>query len=78
MADNSSKSREEAEIAFAGTQTHFFARGQATEELDAMVAERESKTARLREARLAKDRRDLIAATAAKLQKRAGKVSSKG
>ncbi|MBO9097570.1 MULTISPECIES: hypothetical protein [Rhizobium] len=74
MANETSKSREEAEIAFAGTQTHFYARGQAAEELDAMVADRESKTARLREARLAKDRRDMIAATAARLQKRSAKA----
>ena len=74
MTNEVSKPRERAEIAFARTQTQFLARGQAVEELDAAVADREAKTARLREARLAKDRRDLMAATAAKLLKRAAKA----
>jgi hypothetical protein len=73
MANEFSKSREVAEVAFAGVQTQFYGRGGATEELDAAVAAREEKTARLREARLAKDRRDMIAATAAKFAKRAAK-----
>jgi hypothetical protein len=74
MATETPKPRELTEIAFGRPQSEFFARGRAAEELDAAVADREAKTARLREARLAKDRRDLMAATAAKLAKRAAKA----
>ena len=74
MTNELSKPRERAELAFARTQSQFVARGRAAEELDAAVADREAKTARLREARLAKDRRDMMAATAAKLLKRAAKA----
>jgi len=74
MANETSKLREDAEINFAGMQSQFYGRGGAAEEVDAVVAAREAKTARLREARMAKDRRDLIAATAAKFAKRAAKA----
>jgi hypothetical protein len=74
MTNEASKRREPAEMTFAGMQSQFYGRGGAAEEMDAVVAAREEKTARLREARLAKDRRDLIAATAAKLAKRASKA----
>ena len=74
MANDTSKPGERADITFAGMQSQFYGRGGAAEEVDALVAAREEKTARLREARLAKDRRDLIAATAAKLAKRARKA----
>lgn len=73
MADQSTNPKELAEAMFVGTQTQFYGRGNAAEELNAAVAAREEKTARLREARLAKDRRDMIAATAAKIAKRAAK-----
>jgi hypothetical protein len=71
MANEASKSREQTEVVFAGVQSQFYGRGGAAEEMDAVVAAREEKTARLREARLAKDRRDMMAAAAAKLSKRA-------
>jgi hypothetical protein len=72
MSQTYSKSRERAEIAFADTQSQFFARNRASEELDAIVQAREDKTARLREARLAKELADGTAATTASA-KRAGK-----
>ncbi|MET0747035.1 MAG: hypothetical protein ABWY49_02480 [Rhizobium sp.] len=74
MAEQSRKSDLESEVSFVGAQSQFYGRGGATEEMNAVVAAREEKTARLREARLAKDRRDMIMATAAKLAKRAGKA----
>ena len=50
-----SKSRQRAEIAFDRIQSQFFARGQATEELQTEEQARQAKTQRLREARLARD-----------------------
>lgn len=73
MTNELSKPRDVAEKAFTRSQGLFYGRGDAMEEMHAATAEREAKTARLREARLAKDRRDLIAATAAKLANRAAK-----
>jgi hypothetical protein len=55
MTENFSKSRQQAEAAFGRTQSDFFARGRAVEELDSIVEAREAKTSRLREARLAKE-----------------------
>ncbi len=66
MSEHYSKSRQQAEIAFGKTQSQFFARGQAREELDAIAAARNEKTARLREARLAKEAADR--ATPAKVE----------
>jgi hypothetical protein len=74
MANQTENARELAEALFVGTQSQFYGRGNAAEEQNAVIAAREEKTARLREARLAKDRRDMIAATAAKLAKRPAKV----
>lgn len=54
MTDNS-KSREQAEIAFSKTQTEYLARSRMTSEIDEVVADREAKTARLRELRLEKE-----------------------
>jgi hypothetical protein len=71
MTQTLSKSRERAETAFARTQTQFFARGEAVAEMDAIVSARESKTARLREARLAKEEHDRATATATMIAKRA-------
>ena len=51
MAEQYSKSRQQAEIAFGKAQSQFFARGQAFEELDSITAARNEKTQRLREAR---------------------------
>lgn len=71
MTDTHSKSRQKAEAAFAATQTQFFARGHAVEELDSLTRQREEKTFRLREARLAKELADRASATAALVKKRA-------
>lgn len=54
MSETHSKSRQLAEIAFANAQSQFLARSNAPNELDAEVLARDAKTARLREARLAK------------------------
>jgi hypothetical protein len=69
MTQTPSKSRERAEIAFARTQTEFFSRGAAVAEMDSIVAAREAKTQRLREARLAKEVEDQAAAQSAMLAK---------
>lgn len=71
MTETYSKSRQQAEIAFGNTQSQFFARNSAVEELDSIVRSREEKTLRLREARLAKESQDRAAATANLLKKRA-------
>jgi hypothetical protein len=73
MANQPKQSRDLADALFVATQSQFYGRGEAAAELNAAIAAREEKTARLREARLTKDRRDLIAATAAKLAKRSAK-----
>jgi hypothetical protein len=73
MTETHSKRRQQAEIAFGHTQTQFFARSNAVEELDSIVQAREAKTVRLREARLAKELQDRTAATDALISKRAKK-----
>jgi hypothetical protein len=73
MSEHYSKSRQQAEIAFGKTQSQFFARGQAFEELDSITAARNEKTARLREARLAKEAEDSLALATKSAQKRAGR-----
>lgn len=73
MAEQYSKSRQQAEIAFGKAQSQFFARGQAFEELDAIAAARNEKTLRLREARLAKEAQDSLAPPAKPAPKRAGR-----
>ncbi|MBB4953399.1 hypothetical protein H4S14_001333 [Agrobacterium vitis] len=62
MIQTYSKSRQQAEIAFGKTQSQFVARASATEALDTLALARETKTARLREARLAKELQDSAAA----------------
>ncbi len=71
MTENHTKSRHTAEIAFAKTQSQFLARGRAIDEQDALTAARDEKTARLREARLNRERETRERATAALLAKRA-------
>ncbi|MDR6759713.1 hypothetical protein J2Y48_005031 [Mycoplana sp. BE70] len=66
-----SKSRQQAEVAFANAQSQFFGRSSAAEELDSLAQAREEKTLRLREARLAKESKDHEAAAASLLAKRA-------
>jgi len=73
MTENHSKSRQQAEIAFDETQTQFFARNHAVEELDAVVQARDAKTQRLREARLAKEADDIATASAGLIASRARK-----
>jgi hypothetical protein len=55
LTENSSKTREQAELAFSKTQTEFLARSRTISEIDAVAAERDAKTARLRELRLEKE-----------------------
>ena len=62
MTQSRSSSRQQAEIAFGKTQTEFFARGKAIEALDTIAQARDEKTARLREARKAKELADRMSA----------------
>jgi hypothetical protein len=55
MTESSSKARAQAEIAFSKTQTEFLSRSRTTAEIDEVAAERDAKTARLRELRLEKE-----------------------
>jgi hypothetical protein len=73
MSEQYSKPRQQAEIAFGKTQSQFFARGRAFEELDSIAVARNEKTTRLREARLAKEQQDSIALAAKPATKRAGR-----
>jgi hypothetical protein len=70
MTETLSKSRLQAEKAFAKVQSKFLARNQMTEELDLIVRAREEKTLRLRTARLAKELSDRQSATAALILRR--------
>ncbi|CAH0339136.1 hypothetical protein [Rhizobium sp. CECT 9324] len=74
MTENFSKPRQQAEIAFGKTQSQFFARERAFEELDTIVSAREEKTLRLREARLAKELQDSNKPAASPVTKRARKA----
>lgn len=70
MTENYSKSRQRAETAFGNLQTEFFAKNNAAEELESATQARDAKTARLREARLAKEQADRMSATSALIAKR--------
>ena len=74
MTQTHSRSRQQAEIAFAKAQSPFFARDRAVEELDSIIQAREEKTLRLRKARLAKELGDRARVTAALLSKRTVKA----
>ncbi|WP_159946053.1 hypothetical protein [Rhizobium sp. 18065] len=74
MTENFSKPRQQAEIAFGKTQSQFFARERAFEELDTIVSAREEKTLRLREARLAKELQDSNKPAPSPVTKRARKA----
>jgi hypothetical protein len=65
MTQTHSRSRQQAEIAFSQTQTRFFAKDRAVDELDSIVLAREAKTLRLREARLANELEARTRATSA-------------
>jgi hypothetical protein len=71
MSEKHSKPRQQAEAAFGKEQSQFLARGRAYEELDAISAARDEKTLRLREARLARELRESLAAAAKSPAKRA-------
>lgn len=71
MTQTHSRSRQQAEIAFGKAQTEFYARGQAMEVLDTIAHARDEKTARLREARKAKELAARLSATSALIGKRA-------
>ncbi|MBB1493351.1 MULTISPECIES: hypothetical protein [unclassified Paracoccus (in: a-proteobacteria)] len=58
MTPTHSRPRQQAEIAFAKTQSHFRARERAVDELDAVAEARREKTLRLRTARLAREFED--------------------
>lgn len=73
MTENHSKPRQQAEIAFGKTQSQFFARERAFEELDSIVVARDEKTLRLREARLARERQDSSKPATGPVSKRAVK-----
>ena len=66
MAENTSRTREQAELAFSKTQTEFMARSRTVSEIDEAVADREAKTARLRELRLEKEANTVPKAAKAK------------
>lgn len=55
MTENSSKARAQAEIAFSKTQTEYLSRSRTISEIDEVAANRDAKTARLRELRLEKE-----------------------
>jgi len=55
VTQNSTKTREQAEVAFGKTQTQFLNRNRTISEIDDVAAEREAKTARLRELRLERE-----------------------
>ncbi|KQV82116.1 hypothetical protein [Rhizobium sp. Root1220] len=55
MTQTYSKSRQQAEAAFGNIQSQLFARNQAGEEVSFVEDAQRTKTARLREARLARD-----------------------
>ncbi|MBX9458381.1 MAG: hypothetical protein KL863_21415 [Rhizobium sp.] len=74
MTQTHSKSRQRAEIAFGNVQTQFFGRGHAVEERDLVEQAREAKTARLREARLAKELHDRSSAVATLVARRTSKA----
>lgn len=73
MTQTHSKSRQQAEIAFGATQSNFFAKSHAVEELISIAQAREDKTLRLREARLAKELQDSLLPAAKPAPKRAKK-----
>jgi hypothetical protein len=62
LAENSKRSRDQAESAFSKTQTQFLALNRIISEHDAASQAREAKTARLKEMRLQKEAEDVAAA----------------
>ena len=73
LAENSKKSRDQAEISFSKTQTQSMSRNRIMSEQDAVSQAREAKTARLRELRMEKEAEELVAAETAQAVKRTAK-----
>lgn len=73
LAENSKKSRDQAEISFSKTQTQSMSRNRIMSEQDAVSQARDAKTARLRELRMEKEAEELVAAEAAQAVKRTAK-----
>jgi hypothetical protein len=73
MTQTGSKSTQQAELAFGNTQTEFFARNNAVEEMDSLIQAREKKTLRLREARLTKEAEAIATASRGLIAMRARK-----
>lgn len=71
MTETHSIYSERAEIAFSNTQSQFFAKNIAVQELEAEAGRRDAKTLRLREARRTKDLADRTSAISALVAKRA-------
>lgn len=74
MTETHSRSRQQAEIAFGATQSQFFAKGHAVEEMNSIIEAREDKTLRLREARLAKELQDSLMPAAKPISRRIKKA----
>lgn len=66
-----SKSRQQAESAFTKAQSQFLARSRVIEEIDTTAKARADKTARLIDARMAKEANDFARAAASLISKRA-------
>ncbi|MBV0893559.1 hypothetical protein KTN05_17400 [Paracoccus sp. Z118] len=74
MTQASSRTRAQAEIAFAEAQSQFLARERPIDELDAIAQARAEKTLRLKTARMARDEEErarVAAPTSSKPSKRA-------
>jgi hypothetical protein len=74
MTQPQSKARQQAELAFAKTQSQFFARNRVVDELDAITKARREKTLRLKMAREAKELEDRARSAAARLPQRVVKA----
>ncbi len=69
-----SNSRQQAESTFTKVQSQLMARNRVIEERDTMAKDREDKTSRLKNARLAREADDRTRATAALVSRRAIKA----
>lgn len=69
MAISHRNASQQAERAFAKTQSQFLARNRAADERDLALSARDEKTSRLKEARLARDAADRDKATPAPISR---------
>jgi len=74
MTQTHSRAREQAELAFAQTQSQFLARKRGADEPASIAEARKEKTLRLKNARVAKELEDRAKLTAALISKRAVKA----